>query len=132
MPIRFTYDRTISLLITTAEGLISFEDIDRHLDEESREGALAFREIVDATGAQTNLTPEQTRQLVARLQNVMKTHSLGPTAIVTENDVVFGMARIVGILTDLQGGPHIQVFRSFDEALRWLLQMAPNGHGQRA
>ena len=132
MPIRFAYDRRVNLLLTKAEGLISFQEINRHLDEESREGALALREIVDATGAQTNLTLEQTRQLVARLYRLMKTHSLGPTAIVTENNVVFGMARMLAILSDLQGGPQTQVFRRFDEGMRWLAQTAASGDGQPA
>ena len=130
MPIRFAYNRSANLLFTKAEGLISFDDINLHLDEESREGALPLREIVDATGAETNLTLEQTRQLVARLHSLMKTHSLGPTAIVTENDVVFGMARMAAILFDLQGGPRTQVFRRFDEGMRWLARTPLNGDGQ--
>jgi hypothetical protein len=128
MPIRFSFDRTANVLFTKADGLISFEDINRHLDEESREGALLLREIVDATDAQTNLTPEETRQLVIRLRNLMRTHVLGPTAVITANDVVFGMARMFAILSDLEGGPKTAVFRHFEEGLEWLLQASPSGN----
>jgi hypothetical protein len=120
MPIRFAFDPSTKVLLTTADGLISFEDINRHLDEESQKGALALREIVDATAARTNLTPAEIRQLVARLFDLTKTQVLGPTAVVTQNDVVFGMARMLAILSDLQGGPQTGVFRRFDEALHWL------------
>jgi hypothetical protein len=129
MPIRFAYDESVNALFTKAEGLVSFEDINRHLDEESRAGGLAFREIVDATDAQTNLTLDQTREIVARLSNLKKTHSLGATAVVTRNDVVFGMATMIAILSDLQGGPKVQVFRRLDEGMQWLLHTAPNGYG---
>jgi len=129
MPIRFAYDRSVNVLFTKAEGLISFEDINRHLDEESRADALALREIVDATDAHTNLSLEEIREVAARLYHLAGTHSLGPTAVVTENDVVFGMARMLAILSELQGGPQTQVFRRFDEGMRWLLRTLPNGDG---
>ena len=34
MPIRFTYDDQLKILFTTAEGLVSFAELKRHLDEE--------------------------------------------------------------------------------------------------
>jgi hypothetical protein len=53
---------------------------------------------------------------------VARTVDLGPTAIVTRNDVLFGMAMMLAILCELHGGPNVGVFRTFDEALDWLLR----------
>jgi hypothetical protein len=122
MPIRFTLDRQLKILFTTAESLVSFEDIQQHLDQERAERALGYREIVDASAASTNLTAAQIRQIVVRLQTEARAHDLGPTAIVTTNDVLFGMAMMLAVLCELQGGPKVAVFHTFDEGLDWLVR----------
>jgi len=122
MPIRFIYDPYLRTLISTAEGLVSFRDIDIHLTEENRERALAHRELVDATAATTNLTSEEVRTVVERLCVLMREGPFGPTALVTSDNTLFGMASMLAILSDLQGGPSIGVFRTFDQALDWLVR----------
>jgi hypothetical protein len=129
MPIRFTYDQQRKILFTTAEGLVSFEDIEKHLDQETAEKALGYPELVDASAAWTNLPSEEVRQIVLRLQAMRRTVQLGPTAIVTTNDMFFGMARMAAILCELQGGPNVGVFRTFDEGLDWLVTV-PSGAGK--
>jgi hypothetical protein len=119
MPIRFAYDQQLKVLIATAEGLVSFEDIQKHLDEEAAAGAIGCREIFDASAASTSLTSGEVRKIAERLHG-WRSLPLGPTAIVTNNDVLFGMARMLEIICDLQGGPRFSVFRTFDEGLDWL------------
>jgi|SRR5215831_12964325 len=120
MPIRFTYDLQVKILLTTAEGLISFAEIQKHLDEETAAKALGYREIIDASAASTDLTPEETRELVRRLETMLRNGPLGPTAIVATNDFLFGMARMLAILCELWSGPKVAVFRVYGEALDWL------------
>jgi hypothetical protein len=122
MSIRFKYDKDLRMLLTTAEGPVSFEDILAHINEESQARALGYRELVDASEARTHLTADQVRLLVDRILTMMRTTALGPTAIVVNNDVLFGMASMFTILLDLQGGPYVGVFRSMNEALSWLVQ----------
>ena len=122
MPIRWQYDPGLRMLFSTAEGLVSFRDIDIHLAEENRERALAHRELVDASTATTNLTAEEVRTVVEHLRSLMQKGPFGPTALVAYNDTLFGMANMLAILSDLQGGPSVGVFRTFDEALDWLLR----------
>ena len=122
MPIRFQYDPVLRILFSTAEGLVSFRDIDIHLTEENRERALAHRELVDASAATTNLTGEEVRAIVKRLCGLMQKGPFGPTALVASDNTLFSMANILAILSDLQGGPSIGVFRTFDEALDWLVR----------
>jgi hypothetical protein len=122
MPFRFQYDPVLRILFSTAEGLVSFSDIDTHLTEENRQRALAHRELVDASAATTNLTSQEVRVIVERLHILMQRGPFGPTALVTSDSTVFGMGNMLAILSDLQGGPSVGVFRTFDEALDWLLR----------
>lgn len=122
MPIRFIYDPYVRILFSTAEGIVSFSDIDIHLTEEHRELALAHRELVDASAATTNLTSAEVRIVVERLRGLMQKGPFGPTALVTSDDTLFGMANMLAIISDLRGGPSVGVFRTFDEALDWLLR----------
>ena len=120
--IRSKYDAELGLLFTTATGLVSYEEVQKHLDEEARSGMLVYPEIFDATNAWTNLTDEEVRQIVRRLVELNRTSSLGPTAVVTKNDVLYGMASMLGILSELHGGPRFGVFRNFDAGLKWLIR----------
>lgn len=123
MPIRIRLDRQLQILFTTAQGVVTLENIRCHLDEEIRAGGIAYRELFDATAAQTNLTADEARSLVGRLTAMVRTQILGPTAVITVNDVFYGMARMIEILSELHNGPRIRVFRSYDEGLGWLLRI---------
>ena len=123
MSIRFRYDPELKILFTTAEGLVTFEEIQSHLDEESRACALAYRELFDAMKARTNLTASEVRLVVGRLKSMMQAHSMGPTAVVTVNAVFYGMLTMMAIVSEIEAGPRIAVFRSFDEGLEWLVRL---------
>ena len=110
------------MLLTTAEGLVSSDDVMAHINEEDQQRALGYRELIDATRARTSLTAEQLRQIIARVVTLMRTNQFGPTALVTNDDTLYGMASMFAILSDLQGGPHVGAFRNFDDALGWLVQ----------
>ncbi len=66
MPITFTYDAARDMLLTKAEGLVTFEDVQKHLDCEAGRRAMAYPELVDASDAQTNITPEEVKQMLWR------------------------------------------------------------------
>jgi hypothetical protein len=123
MSIRFRYDPELKILFTTAEGLVTFEEIQSHLDEESHAGALAYRELFDAMKARTNLTASEVRLVVGLLKSMMHAYRMGPTAVVTVNDVFYGMASMMAIVSEIEAGPRIAVFRSFDKGLEWLVRI---------
>lgn len=124
MPISFTYDPALKILFTTAQGLVTLSDIQNHLKQESEGYSTSYRELVDASLATTDLTADQGRELVLLLKDIAQKKPFGPTAVVTPNDLVFGMASMIAILSELQGGPQVGVFRTFDEGLKWLLRPA--------
>jgi hypothetical protein len=121
MPIHFHYDRDVDILFTRAEGLLTVDEILRHLNKERNAKGIAHPEVFDATRASTEATGEQVRVVLQRMIDMRCQGVFGPTAVITTNDVVFGMARMLAILCELEGGPQIQVFRTFDEGLDWLV-----------
>jgi len=122
MPIRFQYDPVLKILIATAKGLVSLRDIETHLDEEKLERALGHRELIDATSATTDMTADQVRLVLERLRRLLKNGPLGPTAVVADNNSLIGLATMLAILSDLNGGPSVGVFRNYNDALNWLLR----------
>jgi hypothetical protein len=123
MPIRYSVDRLHGWLLTHADGVVTFEDIDAHLDIEQRDHNLGRPELVDARGATTDLTADQVRRLVQRATNMLRAVDLGPTAIVVDDDVAFGMARMYSLLAD-GAGVVAEAFRDLESATCWLDRMA--------
>ena len=123
MPIGLNYDPDVGILFTSAEGLLTFDEILRHLNEERNAKGIAHSEIFDATQARTNSTAEQVRVGVQRMIEMLRQGAFGPTAVITNNDVVFGMASMPAILSELGGGPKVQAFRTFHEGLDWLVRI---------
>jgi hypothetical protein len=111
MPIEFRYDAELGILFTKAEGLISLEEIRENLRREAAEDALGYKELVDATNARTNLTSVEVRALFEEIKVRAKTAPWGPTAVVATDNVVFGMARMLGILADVYGTAAFGVFQ---------------------
>lgn len=89
MPIKFTYDPAVKILFTKAEGLVTFADIQRCLDNESAGTVRGHRELLDASAAWTNITSEEVELLVGLLQTEMQKAAVGPTAVVTTDHNFF-------------------------------------------
>ena len=123
MSINFQYDPDFGILLTRAEGLLTFDEILRHLNEERDAKGIGHPEIFDATQARTDSTAEQVRVVVQRMIDMHRQGAFGPTAVITKNDVVFGMASMLAILSELGRGPKVQAFRTFSEGLDWLVRM---------
>jgi hypothetical protein len=123
MPIEYVIDRIPQRVLTQAEGLVTFEDLSRHLDAEERDRGLELPELFDARGATTNVTTQQVRTLVYRAAATLGRIPLGPTAIVATDDLVFGMARMYAILTE-DAGARVEVFRDVESANRWLQEVS--------
>jgi hypothetical protein len=121
MPIRYAMDDVHRRLLTRADGLLTFHDIHAHLDLEERNRDLGVPELFDARAATTDLTAEQVRRLVRRAADMLRVVDLGATAIVTTNDVLYGMARMYSVLAESEGAA-ADVFYDMESATRWLEQ----------
>ena len=88
MPIRFTYNSEVKILFTTAEGVISFEELQAHLNGEWLAQRVGSREFVDASKASTSLTSQEAKEIVASLLQTASEQEFGPTAIVERQCIV--------------------------------------------
>jgi hypothetical protein len=130
MPITYVIDRFRQRMRTQAEGLVTFADIAAHLEREARDRGLDLPEVIDARAATTNITPQEVRRLVHRVERMTRTQPFGPTAIVATNDFVFGMARMFSILME-PSGIAVNVFRDLPSAEAWLDQVSCVSPGNR-
>ena len=119
MPITLGVDREHRLVTTTAWGQVTYEEIQSHLSEEEHLRATGYPELIDAIGASTTLTADEVRTLVNRTHDMLRQGPFGPTAIASDNDVLYGMARMYEILAE-RDGISIGVFRNVPDAERWL------------
>jgi len=121
MPINYSIDPRSGWLLARAKGKLTFQEIDAHLDIEQRNRDLHRPELIEAIGATTNVSAAEIRRLVQRAASMLRVVELGPTAIVTNNDVLYGMARMYSILAE-GAGVHADVFRDTRSANLWLQQ----------
>ena len=66
MPVTHRVEEGQKRLWTSAQGVVTYDDIEAHLVQEERDDALALAEVIDARGASTDLTSSQVRALVSR------------------------------------------------------------------
>ena len=122
MTITATYDHRLHRVIATASGPITLEEIRAHLEEERQEPALNFTEIFDARGARPDFPPADVRVLVAWLRWLGERTRLGPTAVVVDSDLAFGITRMIEML--IEDVALIKPFRTNLDAELWLDQVA--------
>ena len=120
MPVTYEIDPSRDLVRTLATGVVTYPDLEQHLAKEERDDAVGLAEVMDARGATTDLTTDQVRDLVARTHALVRKGRFGALAIVTDNDVAFGMARMYQLLCETTLPVRIEVFRDLEPALAWL------------
>jgi hypothetical protein len=119
MPITFVIDRVLQRMMTHADGVVTYAELNEHLNAEEQERGLGLPELIEASGATTDVTTGDVIRLVQRAARTSQSVPLGPTAIVVQDAVAFGMARMYSILMDRVGAP-VGVFRDRGEAIAWL------------
>lgn len=121
MPIIATFDHKHRRVTARAEGRIELDDIREHLEEERQEPGLAYSELIDARGSVPAFPPADVRVLVAWIRWLGERTRLGPTAVVVDSDLEFGMARMVEIL--VEDVCLVKPFRDKLDAELWLDQV---------
>ena len=122
MPISYRIDREQNIVWTTASGILSDEDVLSHKRAlvNDRAFTVDMRELSDVRAVtELRVTAAGVRAMVSldATQAVkLKGHKL---AIVTGQEVIFGMARMYQTLTE-GNVSHVGVFKSHEEAATWL------------
>ena len=111
------------VLTVVAEGAVDFEEIRAHLLDERAEGALGFRELIDARRAIPSVTATDVRRVVDLVRSEARNVAFGPTAVVVSSDVAYGMLRMLEMLVEDVAA--IRPFRDYRDAVRWLARARP-------
>ena len=122
MPITATFDHQHRRVVAVAEGRITLDEIRSHLEEERQEPALGYAELIDARGVIPDFPPADVRILVAWLRWLGERTRLGPTAVVVDSDLAFGIVRMVEMLVD--DVCQVKPFRTKLDAELWLDQFS--------
>lgn len=120
MSASYKIDKKRRLVLSSGDGVLTKADLLGHMDQLSNypdfdpdfSQVLNFRQI---NGLE--LGPEDVRQLAQR--NIFSPRSR--RAFVVKDDLQFGLARMFEIHRELKGETGIRVFRTFDEAMDWIL-----------
>jgi len=118
MPISYSIDRAHRRLFTVAEGPVTFSDIMVHLEKERNDNGLPFMELIDATRATAAFNAADVRRIVDQLRNLGRNNALGPTAILTGDEVSYGMMRMLEMM--VADVCDVRPFRSRSKAEEWL------------
>ena len=121
MPITYRIDRDAWLVRTFAHGVLTDADVLAHKDELAADPAFepGMNQLSDVRGIERlDVTTNGIRQFVAHDARHAERFAGHRMAIVANEDVVFGMARMYQTMSDVNVG----VFRSIEEALAFLGQ----------
>jgi hypothetical protein len=111
-------------VLVKAEGTISLNDIRAHLEEERVGIGLTYDELIDARGFSTDISQQAVYTIVNVLRRLGNESCLGPTAVIVDSDVGYGMLRMLSIL--VEDVCQIQPFRRQEEAEQWLAKLREN------
>jgi len=123
MPATYTIDEENRWVHTMIWGMISGADLlpmyERGLIEAaSNPNYVSFAEILDLTEViKMELSDDDMRELAQK--SPFSPHSRR-AIVVPDNKRVEGFARMYQVLREVQGETGIRIFRSLDEALRWV------------
>ena len=118
MGMTYTVEHAERFVRATADGPVTLEDIRAHIESERLAGALAYRELIDARGASPAFSSEDIRVVVAILRRLGGESLLGPTAVIVDSQVGFGILRIFEALLDDVCA--VKPFYRMDSAEEWL------------
>ena len=111
-------DHAHQRVLVKAEGTISLNDIRAHLEEERVGIGLTYDELIDARGFSTDISQKAVHTIVEVLRRLGKESRLGPTAVIVDSDVGYGMLRMLSVL--VEDDCQVQPFRRQEEAEQWL------------
>ena len=129
MPITSNRDRTKDLTIFKVTGVLSFglvfPVVKSFYDGDPTSHVLW--DLIDTTDIQ--FTSEEVLELVRFKPRFEGKRNPGKTALVAQEDVLFGLSRMFEIQSGIQEAPYaVMVFRSLYEAHQWLFEPKKRAH----
>ena len=123
MPLRFEIDEDMGLVRTTAEGVVTAQDLIDHAKALSARRNRPLAELVDFSDrAEVTVPIEVVREIGTLLRTADENRPGGRLALVARSDVVYGMLRVFQAHRTHES-VEIRAYRDREEALRWLLEV---------
>jgi hypothetical protein len=121
MAISVTSDTGRRLIVATAVGSLTLDEL-RDFLRTSRTGARrGWRLLFDATAATTEMTADQVAMLASAVgATVRREGSRAPVAIVASDPALYGVMRMYQVRCEDEGFDAIHMFRTRAEADEWL------------
>ena len=119
MTLRYSIDKRRRLVLTNAEGHVTFADVRGHQDRllADPEFDASFDQLIDTTlTTKFDISAKEARVLAER--RIVSPESR--RAFVATKPYIFGMGRMMQIYHEDLEQTEVQVFYSMDEALKWL------------
>ena len=116
-------ERGTRCLFATESGAVTIPDLQVVVAIVRGEVGYACPELIDLRGASSDFATRQVCGLALWLEDFVKDHVLGPTAVVVATPVAFGMMRMLETLAS--SACTIRPFLNVDDAMRWLQEGAP-------
>jgi hypothetical protein len=119
MKVKHSIDKQRRLVLTTAEGCVTFDDVTEHQDRllADPDFDLNFDQLIDMTNVTTlDVSADGARMIAHRRIFSPKSRR----AIVATKPHIFGMGRMMEIYHEDVEYAEVEVFHSIDEALKWL------------
>jgi len=119
LKVRYSIDKHRRLIVTTAEGCVTFDDVRGHQDRllVDPDFDASFDQLIDTTSAtRFDISAHEARVLAER--RIVSPESR--RAFVATEPHIFGLGRMMEIYYELLGLGNARAFYSMDEALKWL------------
>jgi hypothetical protein len=123
MPAMITLDQERGIRITTAIGPMRWAEFLEIYRMIAADPSLATvtRTLVDLQHASLQGVTRDDVKAAVNLPDLPRRADTR-LAIVTKSPVVYGMSRMYAMMQDSRGGGAVQVFKTVDEAMTWLVQ----------
>jgi hypothetical protein len=131
--ISYTVDHQSRTVLSKARGLVAPSDHEAHIRGLVAAGVFAYRRLEDYRGAWVEVSPPETRRMVATVNELRREHRYPRTAYVTRDDVLYGMLRMYEAMS-AEHDHGFAVFLDRGEAEAWIGRgdQAPQLQGERA
>jgi hypothetical protein len=110
---------------TVAVGPITRDELEMHWRAELTDGGEPYPELIDASAATVAFDSTDVRRVIELVKSTAIAGQLGPTAVVVQSDVGYGMVRMFSLLVE----PFclIRPFRDREAAEAWLRSAESSG-----
>ena len=119
MPISYIVDPDTEFIYTVVSGDIEPDEFTAHARRLAEANLLSHPQLIDAQGANLELTTAQVQRLASASKELRKGLTPTQVAFVTERQSLYEMVRIFQMMTR-DVNPGFAVFRDLREAIRWV------------